>query len=57
MGVAMLPQAGVAMAMSYLAGQAYPQYADALTATVISAMVIFELIGPIATRHSLQQCQ
>jgi Kef-type K+ transport system membrane component KefB len=52
-GLAMLPQAGVAMAMALLAASYYPEYGDALVATVTAATVLFELIGPLAAREVL----
>jgi Kef-type K+ transport system membrane component KefB len=53
MGVAMLPQAGVAMAMAFLASERYPQYAATLLPAVIAATVVFELLGPIMSRFAL----
>ncbi len=48
-GFALLPQAGVAIAMALLAGQALPMWKEQIIGLTIGATVFFELIGPIAT--------
>ena len=53
LGLALLPQAGVAMGMALIATQRFPQYTDVIFPVVIGATVLFELIGPIATRIAL----
>ena len=53
MGAALLPQAGVAMGMALIAGERFPELADRLFPVVISATVLFELIGPVCTRLAL----
>jgi Kef-type K+ transport system membrane component KefB len=53
MGLAMLPQAGVAMAMAFQAGSLYPHLQDRLLPVVIAAMVLFELAGPVLTGRIL----
>jgi hypothetical protein len=53
MGGAMLHQEGVAMA--FVAEVAYPEYSRPLGAVVISAVFIFELLGPVATRICLDR--
>jgi len=53
MGMALLPQAGVAIGMALLAGERYPAYQDVILPVVIGTTVIFELTGPIATRVAL----
>jgi len=55
MGMAMLPQAGVASGMALLAGKAFPELHDTLLAVTIMATIVFELVGPIVTRISLRQ--
>ncbi|TNF87466.1 MAG: cation:proton antiporter [Gammaproteobacteria bacterium] len=55
MGLALLPQAGVAIGMALLAGERYPAYQDVILPVVIGTTVIFELSGPIATRISLSR--
>ncbi len=53
MGLAMLPQAGVPIGMALLAGIRYPVHQDLILTLVIGTTVVFELIGPVATRMAL----
>jgi hypothetical protein len=53
MGAAMLPQAGVAMAMTFQAVSLFPALLQTLLPMVIAATVFFELVGPIVTRMVL----
>lgn len=53
MGLAMLPQAGVALAMAFVAADLYPALAETLLPVVISATVLFELFGPMVSRRVL----
>ena len=57
MGMALLPQAGVAIGMALVAANQFPQYRQTLLSVVISTTVIFELIGPVFTRIALQKTQ
>ena len=53
MGIALLPQAGVAIAMVLLASQRFPELKDVLLPVVLGSTVVFELIGPVLTRQAL----
>ncbi|MCK5433151.1 MAG: cation:proton antiporter, partial [Gammaproteobacteria bacterium] len=55
MGVALLPQAGVAMGMALVAASQFPDYRQLLLSVVISTTVFFEIIGPVFTRIALRQ--
>ena len=55
MGVALLPQAGVAIGMALLAANQFPEYRQTILPIVIASTVVFELIGPIFTRMALRQ--
>jgi Kef-type K+ transport system membrane component KefB len=55
MGLALMPQAGVALGMALVATQRIPELADTLLPIVISATVIFELLGPVLTRMALKR--
>lgn len=55
MGVALLPQAGVALGMALVACEHSPALQESLLPVVIGSTVIFELIGPICTRWALFQ--
>ena len=54
-GPALLPQAGVAIGMALLAGEALPGYGPSVIALTIGATVIFELVGPLATGLALRR--
>jgi Kef-type K+ transport system membrane component KefB len=54
MGMALLPQAGVALGMALVAGQQFPEVGEAILPVVVAATVLFELIGPIATQLALR---
>jgi Kef-type K+ transport system membrane component KefB len=53
MGMALMPQAGVAMGMALVATQRFPEFSDIILPIVISSTVLFELIGPLMTRRAL----
>jgi Kef-type K+ transport system membrane component KefB len=48
-GWCLLPQAGIALGLALLATDRLPQLADTLLPLVISATVVFELVGPATT--------
>ena len=52
-GLALLPQAGVALGMTLVAAEQFPEVGDWLLPTVVGTTVVFELIGPIMTRLAL----
>jgi Kef-type K+ transport system membrane component KefB len=53
MGMALLPQAGVAIGLALLASNQFPQYGQTILVVVISTTVVFELFGPVCTRLAL----
>jgi Kef-type K+ transport system membrane component KefB len=53
MGIALLPQAGVALGMALVAIEHRPDLTDVLIPVVITSTVLFEVIGPVCTRLSL----
>jgi len=55
MGVALLPQAGVAIGMALVAANQFPEYRQTLLTVVISSTVFFEIVGPVFTRLALQR--
>ena len=55
MGLALLPQAGVAIGMSLLAASRFPEYRQIILSVVISTTVLFELAGPAFTRLALKK--
>jgi len=55
MGLALLPQAGVAIGMALVASNQFPQYADVLLSITIGSTIFFEIVGPVAVRFALKQ--
>lgn len=55
MGIALLPQAGVAIGMALVAANTFPDYRQTLLSIVIGSTVVFEIIGPIFTRLALKR--
>ena len=55
MGLALLPQAGVAMGMALVASNRFPEYQQVLLTVVISSTIFFEIIGPVFTRTALRR--
>ena len=55
MGVALLPQAGVAIGMALVASNYFPEYRQTLLSVVIGSTIFFEIIGPVFTRLALRR--
>jgi Kef-type K+ transport system membrane component KefB len=55
MGLALTPQAGVAMGMAIVAKEALPDSAQTILPVIIGSTVFFELVGPLFTRLALQR--
>ena len=55
MGVALLPQAGVAIGMALVASNYFPEYSQILLPVVIGSTIFFEIIGPVFTRLALKR--
>ncbi len=55
LGIALLPQAGVAIGMALVASSEFPEYRQVLLSLVISSTVIFEIVGPVFTRLAIKQ--
>lgn len=53
MGMALMPQAGVALGMALVATQCCPDLGKVILSVVIAATVVFEVIGPVLTRIAL----
>jgi len=52
-GMALMPQAGVALGMALIASEHFPELRQHLLPVVIATVVLFEVIGPILTRRAL----
>ena len=54
-GLALLPQAGVALGMSLVASSRLPQFTETLLAVIIGSTILFDLAGPVLTRFILHR--
>lgn len=54
-GIALLPQAGVAIGMALVAAQKFPEWSAQIMAITIGTTVLFEVIGPIATLIAIRK--
>ncbi|MEX5727536.1 Kef-type K+ transport system membrane component KefB [Rhodovulum iodosum] len=52
-GVALTPQAGVALGMALVASKALPELGQLLLSVTITTTIVFELVGPLLTRLAL----
>jgi Kef-type K+ transport system membrane component KefB len=48
-GIALLPQAGVAVGMALVAAEGFPALADTILTLAIGSTVLFEIVGPVGT--------
>ncbi len=55
MGLALLPQAGVALGVALIAKAEFPQIGSIIFTTIVATTVIYEIIGPLFTRISLKK--
>ena len=55
LGFALIPQAGVAIGLTIVAGNVVPIYANEIRAVVLCATLIYELIGPSITKLALKK--
>jgi Kef-type K+ transport system membrane component KefB len=53
-GLALTPQAGVAIGMALLFGERFAEYQNVVLPVVVSSTVIFEMIGPLLVRRVLR---
>lgn len=52
-GLALTPQAGIAIGMALLAAEQFPEVRDTILPVVVVSTIIFELIGPVLVRRVL----
>jgi Kef-type K+ transport system membrane component KefB len=53
MGLALMPQAGVALGMALVASNRFPSLGPQIMSVVICATVVFEIVGPVLTKAAL----
>ena len=54
-GLALIPQAGVALGMALVASSHFPDFKETLMAVTIGTTIVFELIGPVLTQLALRK--
>jgi len=54
MGLALMPQAGVALGMALVASHRFLEL-DSIVTIIVTATVFFEIVGPVCTRFALQK--
>ena len=55
LGLTLIPQAGVAIGLTIVAGNVVPEYANEIRAVVLCATLIYELTGPAITKFALKK--
>ncbi len=54
-GIALIPQAGVALGMALVAANHFPNLGEALVAVTVSTTIVFEMVGPVLTHMALHR--
>ncbi|MFO8045674.1 MAG: cation:proton antiporter [Halomonas sp.] len=54
LGLALTPQAGVAMGMALLAAERFPEQGALLLSAVVGSTLVFEMVGPLLVRRVLR---
>lgn len=55
LGITLAPQAGVAIGLSILSATIVPQYSETIRAVILCATFIYEIVGPVMAKISLQK--
>jgi hypothetical protein len=55
LGLAVLPQAGVALGLALVGAHAFPELEDVILPLVLGSTVVFELVGTVGTRWVLDR--
>jgi Kef-type K+ transport system membrane component KefB len=55
LSVALLPMSGMAVVMVLDTAALYPEFGGKLTAVVLTAVAVLELVGPVATQYALKR--
>lgn len=53
LGLGLIPQAGVAIGLSLMVQQNYPEIAEVVTTVVLGAVVVYEIIGPFFAKLAI----
>lgn len=54
LGLALFPQAGVAIGMALLASQRFPDFASIILPVVLTSTIFLEIVAPVITRQALR---
>ena len=54
-GLALVPQAGVALGMALVAAEHFPEFGRSLLAVTVGTTIVFELVGPLFTQLALRR--
>lgn len=54
-GLALIPQAGVALGMALVAAVHFPDLGETLVAVTIGTTIVFEVVGPVLTQRALRR--
>jgi Kef-type K+ transport system membrane component KefB len=55
LGFGMVTQAGLAIGLTLAIERRFPDYSHMISAVVLSSIILFEMIGPIATRFAVER--
>jgi Kef-type K+ transport system membrane component KefB len=55
LGLALMPQAGVAIGMALMAAQEFPETASVVLTVIVASTVILETIGPVLTKLAIRR--
>ena len=56
-GMALMPQAGVAIGMALVASDHFPQYREIIVTITIASTIFFEIVGPLMTQYALKKAK
>ncbi|MGI9569752.1 MAG: cation:proton antiporter, partial [Desulfobulbia bacterium] len=56
-GIALMPQAGVAIGMALVAGHQFPELQETILTIAISTTVVFEIFGPVCTQIAINRSE
>ncbi len=57
LGLGLTPQAGVALGVGLVAKATFPDYGNYIFTVIAATTVVFELVGPLATKYSLKKAE
>ena len=55
LGLALLPQAGIALGVALIAKTEFPEIGSIIFTTIVATTIIYEIVGPICTKISLKK--